>query len=299
VSQLSLFGSVPRPEPRSVPRLSHQVLKWIGNKQRFAHEICGFLPEKFGTYYEPFIGSGAVLATLNPHAAVASDALGPLIGIWQHVAGDPAPLVDAYADRRERFMTGDRKAEYLAVRAAYNAEPNPYDLVFLARSCYGGVIRFSKTGAMNTPCGVHRPVTAESFADRIERWRPRLKGTRFVHADFETSIDAAQSGDVVYCDPPYSDSQGTLYGAQMFSLQRLIDAIERAKGRGVRVALSIDGTKRSGRKKVALEFPQGLFETELMVNCGRSMLRRFQMEGQTLEDEVVADRLLLTYRLPA
>ena len=40
---------------------------------------------------------------------------------------------------------------------------------------------------------------------------------------------------------------------------------------------------------------RGLFEAEATVNCGRSMLRRFQMAGQTLENEVVADRLLLTY----
>ena len=36
-------------------------------------------------------------------------------------------------------------------------------------------------------------------------------------------------------------------------------------------------------------------ELEAFVNCGRSMLRRFQMGGDTLEAEVVTDRLLLTY----
>ena len=41
-----------------------QLLKWIGNKQRFAHEIASFFPEKYGTYFEPFVGSGAVLATV-------------------------------------------------------------------------------------------------------------------------------------------------------------------------------------------------------------------------------------------
>ena len=43
-----------------------QLLKWIGNKQRFAHEIVSLFPERFGAYYEPFLGSGAVLGTLNP-----------------------------------------------------------------------------------------------------------------------------------------------------------------------------------------------------------------------------------------
>ena len=59
--------------------------------------------------------------------------------------------------------------------------------------------------------------------------------------------------------------------------------------------LSIDGTKRSGDRICDVPIPDGLFEREVFVNCGRSMLRRFQMAGQTLEGEVVADRLLLTY----
>jgi DNA adenine methylase len=78
----------------------------------------------------------------------------------------------------------------------------------------------------------------------------------------------------------------------------LFDAIERCKRKGVFVALSIDGTKRSGDKDCDAPIPDGLFEVEATVNCGRSMLRRFQMAGQTLEHEVVSDRLLLTYPVP-
>jgi DNA adenine methylase len=63
----------------------------------------------------------------------------------------------------------------------------------------------------------------------------------------------------------------------------------------VYVVLSIDGTKKTGDKVCDVPIPARLFEREVFVNCGRSMLRRFQMGGQTLEGEVVADRLLLTY----
>jgi DNA adenine methylase len=100
---------------------------------------------------------------------------------------------------------------------------------------------------------------------------------------------------MVYCDPPYSHSQSILYGAQDFQLERLLAAIERCKSRGVRVALSIDGSKRSGNQLCDVEIPEGLFEEEAYVNCGRSMLRRFQMKGESLEAEEVRDRLLLTY----
>ncbi len=54
-----------------------QLLKWIGNKQRFAHEIASYFPERFGTYHEPFLGSGAVLATLAPQRGFASDVFPP------------------------------------------------------------------------------------------------------------------------------------------------------------------------------------------------------------------------------
>jgi DNA adenine methylase len=111
-------------------------------------------------------------------------------------------------------------------------------------------------------------------------------------------MEQAIKGDLIYCDPPYFDTQTIIYGAQAFSLGKLFEAIGRCKSRGVYVALSIDGTKRSGDKNCTLPIPDGLFETEAAVNCGRSMLRRFQMAGQTLEGEVVSDRLLLTYSLP-
>ncbi len=61
------------------------------------------------------------------------------------------------------------------------------------------------------------------------------------------------------------------------------------------MALSIDGTKKSGALLCDVPIPDGLFEREALVNCGRSMLRRFQMRGETLDAEVVRDRLLLTY----
>ena len=66
--------------------LKTQLPKWIGNKQRFAHEIISYFPKQIGTYYEPFIGSGAVLGALGPEYAVASNVLEPLVGIWQTLA---------------------------------------------------------------------------------------------------------------------------------------------------------------------------------------------------------------------
>ena len=141
----------------------------------------------------------------------------------------------------------------------------------------------------------HRPISPESFNARVDEWRIRTAGTQFLLLDYTKAMDIAQAGDLVYCDPPCSHSQTILYGAQDFRLADLIEAITRCKARGVYVALSIDGTKKSGRHETELSIPTGLFEREVFIDCGRSMLRRFQMEGNTLEAERVTDRLLLTY----
>ena len=58
--------------PQVVP-FRKPLLKWVGSKQRVAHEIAGYFPMEFGTYFEPFVRSAAVLGTLRPERAVATD----------------------------------------------------------------------------------------------------------------------------------------------------------------------------------------------------------------------------------
>lgn len=283
------------PAPAGVAPFKPQLLKWVGNKQRFAHEICSFFPSTFETYHEPFLGSGAVLATLCPARAVASDCFAPLMDIWLALSERPDQLKAWYRERwREYNGACDRVEAYEGIKARYNASPNGADFVFLCRACYGGVVRFRKAdGYMSTPCGPHKPVPPAAFDRRVDLWRSRTLGTTFRTADYREAMAAAGEGDLVYCDPPYSHSQAILYGAQDFSLVDLFREIDRAKERGAFVALSIDGTKKSGDRICDLPIPDGLFEREQLVNCGGSMLRRFQRIGS--DGELVADRLLLTY----
>lgn len=292
--QLHLFDE--EYTPRTVTPFTDQLLKWVGNKQRFAHEIISYFPPEYGIYYEPFLGSGAVLGTLAPDRAIASDAFGPLMEIWQTLHSNPELLKQWYAERWNQIR-GDNKTEvYERIRAAYNANPNGADLLFISRTCYGGVVRFRRAdGYISTPCGVHKPMPPRNFSRRVDTWHQRTAATVFRHMDYTAALEMAQPGDMVYCDPPYSDSQSILYGSQRFRLEELFTMIAGCKERGVYVALSIDGTKQSGNYICDVPIPRGLFEREALVNCGRSMLKRFQMDGQTLEGHLVADRLLLTY----
>ncbi|MGH2508087.1 MAG: DNA adenine methylase [Ktedonobacteraceae bacterium] len=290
-----LFKDAPH---RFVRPFTVQLLKWVGNKQRFAHEIVGAFPDKFARYHEPFLGSGGVLATLAPLNALASDAFAPLMEIWITLKGDPERLKEWYRERWHTAHRESKKEGYEKIKASYNRAPNGADLLFLCRSCYGGVVRFRQTdGYMSTPCGVHEPIAPDSFDKRVDMWRERISATDFAKMDYREALRNAKKGDLVYCDPPYRHSQAILYGGQQFCLEDLFEEILDCKSRGVYVALSIDGTKKSGNITCELPIPDNLFDEEIFVNVGRSMLRRFQMGGQSLESEVVSDRLLLTYTL--
>lgn len=296
MSLIEPLGIDPNIDKSHIKLRSGQLLKWIGNKQRFASEIISFFPEKFNTYYEPFLGSGAVLATLAFRNSVASDSFKPLIDIFITLQSDPDLLIKWYSDRWKLLQAGSKKEEYEKIKESYNKNPNPADLLFISRACYGGVVRFRMNdGYMSTPVGIHNPISPESFSKRVHEWHSQTLGTRFLNLDYEEAISMAKPGDLVYCDPPYSFSQAILYGAQKFSLEALLDMIESCKRRGIFVALSIDGTKRSGNTICNLPIPDGLFEREVFIRVGRSMLKRFQMNGKSLEGEHVSDRLLLTY----
>lgn len=233
---------------------------------------------------------------MAPRKAEASDIFRPLVEIWKAVHSQPELVKHWYRERHALVAKLGKETAYSTVLDSYNQQANAGDLLFLSRSCYGGVVRFRmRDGFMSTPCGPHNLMPPDKFDLRINDWHLRLAGTEFFERSFEEAIDRAGEGDIVYCDPPYTHSQAILYGAQRFNLESMFEAIQSAKRRGAFVAVSIDGSKKSGNQLCDIPIPSGLFAREEMLVVGRSMLRRFQMEGETLEKEVVRDRLLLTH----
>lgn len=281
-----------------------QFIKWIGNKTKFADQIVSLMPERIDTYFEPFLGSGAVLGALLQRSiednvitlnkAVASDTLKPLIDLFDLLKNDPSKLIIYYEEIINRFNL-DRANVYTEVRNRFNENPNPYDFLILSRTCYSGVIRFRKSdGYMSTPIGPHKPISPLEFSQRANHWSKLVKNVLFMNADFKLVFDMAKSGDLIYCDPPYTHSQSILYGSQQFDINELWECIKIAKSRGVNVMLSLNGKNKSG-KDISTPIPDGLFQRQCYIDCGISMVNRLQNSGGTMKNESVHDLLLLTW----
>ena len=112
--------------------------------------------------------------------------------------------------------------------------------VYLNRTCWNGLYRVNKAGAFNVPIGTRTSVVLPT--DDFAALAKVLNKSRIKTADFETVIDEAQKGDLIYADPPYTvlhDNNGFIkYNDQLFSWQdqkRLQGALLRATGRGVQV----------------------------------------------------------------
>lgn len=281
------------------------MLKWIGNKQRFAETIVSYMPQQFNNYYEPFLGSGAVMAELlysdgaklMPHfqKAYGSDILPFLVDIFILAKENPELLTEYYKrEITEYYLSPEKK--YNEIREDFNKNHNPYDFLLLSRTCYSGVIRFRKSdGYMSTPRGPHSPIKPEIFEKRVLQWHELLKKASFYCESYNEAMSKPQKGDVVYCDPPYTHSQSIIYGAQDFKIDELWGKIEECKSRGVKVMLSINGMRDSQKKDISITPPEGLFERKLYIDCGTSMIDRLQNTGKTMKDKKVDDQLLLTW----
>lgn len=229
-----------RPDDSAAQQLA-PFLKWAGGKRWFADRCLHLTPRDYGRYIEPFLGSGAMFFALRPENALLSDLNGDLINCYRAIR-DASRLVAARLSEHHRFHD---KAYYYVMRSA-----KPADLVeraawfiYLNRTCWNGLYRVNRRNEFNVPIGTKTSVVLPNddfpSAGRI------LSGIEILRQDFEATLDAAQDGDFVFVDPPYTvkhNLNGFLkYNDNIFSWAdqlRLRDAVVRAANRGALVLVT-------------------------------------------------------------
>lgn len=197
------------------------LIKWPGSKRRQALSIIKRFPARIGTYYEPFLGSGAMLwALLSTEIQVqsieCSDICRPLVDLWQIVRDDPKSLLQRYSELREQFVASG-KDRYYEVRDDFNQTNDPYLFFFLSRTCRLGHVRFNRRDEFSAP--VHHGyfgIEPHRLEPVIEAWHRKLTGRRIVFSCRDYKQVRSRPGDLLYLDPPYR-TRHRIYGRIDFS----------------------------------------------------------------------------------
>ena len=193
-------------------------VKWVGGKRKVIKFIKPLLPQKFDTYYEPFVGGGALLFYLQPQKFVINDINSELMNAY-------IVLKKNYKKLREYLKLmeyGHSKNFYSKIR---NIDKNPIDhkdlnmedskelraarFIYLNKACYNGIYRVNSKGYFNVPWKKEKEVkifehsNLTKIASFLKKTDSIIKNTTYINA-----IKKITPKDFVYFDPPYDYENG-------------------------------------------------------------------------------------------
>lgn len=231
--------------------LPRPFIKWAGGKTQLVDELNNRLPMSFANYHEPFLGGGAFFFKLYRD------------GKFNHarISDLNSELIDVYCAIRDRLEDVIKELSkyphdekfYYQLRAK-----NPLELslparaarmIYLNKTGYNGLYRVNKNGEFNVPFGKYKnPNYLDK--DNLKAVSRALQKVDIHNAPFETVLDYAKAGDLVYFDPPYvplsQTANFTSYQANGFSLddqRRLRDVCIELTRRNVYIILSNSDTE--------------------------------------------------------
>lgn len=181
-------------------------LKWAGGKRSLLPHLLPLVPARIDTYYEPFLGGGALFFELARtdrfRQAVLSDRNEELVQCYLAIQANVSRVITAL-DRHQYD-----EESYYRIRDQNPARLSDADraarTIFLNLTGFNGLFRVNQAGRFNVPYGGHtraRLVNTERLslaAKALDKARVKLKT-----ADFEEVVADAGKEDFVYFDPPY------------------------------------------------------------------------------------------------
>jgi DNA adenine methylase len=227
-------------------------LKWVGGKTQLLESLLAILPEETNTYYEPFVGGGAVFFAMAMRKrfrrAVINDWNQELIDTYRVVRDFPADLIGQLTRLkydREVFtqLKKIRPDQFSPVRRAAR-------MIYLNKTGFNGLYRVNRAGEFNVPFG--KFATPPRIFDEANILGCSAALNRFVSiqaTDYSVVAEQAEANDVVYFDPPYvplnPTSDFTSYTSKGFGLsdqEKLARLFKTLARRGVKVVASNSDT---------------------------------------------------------
>lgn len=237
-------------------KVAKPCLKWAGGKTGLLPEILPRLPSKIRTYYEPFLGGGAVFFALAAEkrfdVAHLADTNSELILTYHAIARESGDVISLLRDHAKTHSESQyyriRALDVLGLKKLRRPE-RAARLIYLNKTCFNGLYRVNKRGLFNTPFGDYKKCPTICDEANILAVSHTLGGAVLSALDFEAAVDGARKGDAAYFDPPYSPlsetSSFTSYTKDGFGpddQERLRNVFRKLDERGVHVLLSSSDT---------------------------------------------------------
>lgn len=223
-------------------------VKWAGGKRQLMPIIELHIPSRFGTYFEPFLGGGALLFHMlsknTDMRCKASDLNSDLILSYITIRDRVEELISSLQSHAKNYCKNP-DSYYYRVR-----EQDPKDqvektsrLIFLNRTCFNGLYRVNNKGKFNVPLGryANPNIVNEENLVAVSRVLRSAK-IQFSCRDFTAVLSDTKKGDFVYFDPPYQPvsktANFTSYTNRDFTyedLQKLVDVSEKLTDKGCKV----------------------------------------------------------------
>lgn len=233
-------------------KIPQPFLKWAGGKRQLLPEIRKYIPETFHTYYEPFVGAGAVLFDLQPQKAVINDINAELVNVYYAIKDNVEELIEdlkKHENDKDYFYemrNVDRTPGYEKLSPVKKASR----IIYLNKTCFNGLFRVNSRGQFNVPFGKYKnpqivnEAVLRAVHDYLSTNEIQIKNT-----DFVSAVASATKGDFVYFDPPYDPVSETasftsysLNGFRKEDQIRLRDLCVELDERGVKFLLSNSAT---------------------------------------------------------
>lgn len=194
-------GSVSVPGPLSAAAVASlaPLFRWPGGKRWLTSQLLELIPDRYGRYFEPFVGAGALFFALRPGLASLSDANHDLMSCYAHVRDNHDQVARLLADMPRN------EDSYYRIRSSSPVEgiARAARFIYLATLAFNGIYRVNQRGQFNVPYG-GRSYSHLDFGQALAGYAAALSSATLTSGDFEAAVADASTGDVVYLDPPYT-----------------------------------------------------------------------------------------------
>lgn len=231
-------------------------VKWAGGKRQIIDKLMRFVPDEFDTYYEPFIGGGALLFELAPKKAVINDSNVELMNVYKCIKDEVK--FTKMCNELNHYEAKHSKDFYLEIRSLDRDKSKFHRIadyrraartVYLNKSCFNGLYRVNSKNEFNVPFNKKLKVnTYDGQNLGIIHSYLNFNDVKILSVDFEEAVRDCKKGDFIYFDPPYDSDKGVFnsYTEDGFGKEdqkRLADVYKKLADRGCYVMLSNHNTR--------------------------------------------------------